>query len=51
MILYDVWQMVNLTLRSEECQAAATSEKVVKGYNVTMPFMLTTFFAHLTGGI
>jgi len=47
MILYNLWQTVNLTLRSEERQGVATGEKEVKGYRITMPFMVTIFFAHL----
>jgi len=51
MILYNLWQTVNLLLRSEDRRGSATGEKEVRGYRVTMPFMVTIFCAHLNGRI
>ncbi len=48
MILYNLWQAVNIMLRGEQ-QRGEMKER--KGYRVTMPFMVTIFGAHLNGRI
>jgi Transposase DDE domain len=48
MILYNLWQAINLMLRSED---RSTRDEKEKGYRVTMPFMVTIFYAHLNGRI
>ena len=48
MILYNLWQAVNVMLRTEE-HHDPTEER--EGYRVTMPFMVTLFCAHLNGRI
>jgi hypothetical protein len=50
MILYNLWQAINLMLRSEDRSTRDKKEKE-KGYRVTMPFMVTIFCAHLNGRI
>ena len=47
MVLYNLWQAVNLLLMAQERIVA----KKAKGYRVTMPFMVTAFGAHLSGRI
>lgn len=44
MILYNLWQTVNLMLMDELEHGETTK---AKGYRVTMPFMVTVFCAHL----
>ena len=46
-VLYNLWQAVNLLLMAQERIVA----KKAKGYRVTMPFMVTAFGAHLSGRI
>jgi len=46
MILYNLWQTINLILRDED-RSAGDKDKKEKGYRVTMPFMVTIFCAHL----
>ncbi len=48
MILYNLWQAINLMLRGEQ-HHGETKEK--KGYRVTMPFMVAIFGARLNGRI
>ena len=42
MILYNLWQLVNILLI-----ATKDGEKITAGYRVTMPFMITVLCAHL----
>ena len=52
MILYNLWQAINITLRAdddEEDMADGRNEN--DGYRVTMPFMVTIFCAHLGGRV
>jgi IS4 transposase len=51
MILYNLWQAVNLMLRTEDHREATIDEEEAKRYKVTMPFMVTIFSAHLNGRI
>jgi hypothetical protein len=44
MILYNLWQAINLMLRNED---RSTRDEKEKGYRVTIPFMVTIFYAHL----
>ncbi len=48
MVLYNLWQAVNLMLRTEE-HHGETEKK--EEYRVTIPFMVTIFCAHLNGRI
>jgi Transposase DDE domain len=48
MILYNLWQTINLMLKGED---RTTRDEKEKGYRVTMPFMVTVFCAHLNGRI
>ncbi|MBI2937636.1 MAG: hypothetical protein HYY22_05465 [Thaumarchaeota archaeon] len=43
MILYNLWQLVNIMLIATE------KEGMTGGYRVTMPFMITVLCAHLNG--
>ena len=43
MVLYNLWQAVNMTL------AAGSARRRTDGYRVTMPFMVTVLCAHLNG--
>jgi hypothetical protein len=49
MILYNLWQAINLTLRADE--ETADDGKQENGYRVTMPFMVTIFCAYLNGRV
>ncbi len=49
MILYNLWQAINLMLRGGQQQRGHSGTK--KGYRVTMPFMVTILGAHLSGRI
>jgi hypothetical protein len=51
MILYNLWQAVNLMLRTEDHRETTIDEEEAKRYKVTMPFMVTIFSAHLNGRI
>jgi len=42
MILYNIWQLVNILLIDTK-----DGEKMTAGYRVTMPFMITVLCAHL----
>ena len=42
MILYNLWQLVNMMLATED-------ERMTDGYQVTMPFMISALCAHLNG--
>jgi hypothetical protein len=48
MILYNLWQAINLILSSEDRNTRGEKER---GYRVTMPFMVTIFYDHLNGRI
>lgn len=50
MILYNLWQAINLTLTGGERPRRTTGKKK-DGYRITMPFMVTIFCAHLNGRI
>jgi len=45
MILYNVWQMINMMLMMESQEGPSTKGR----YRVTVPFMVTIFCAHLNG--
>ena len=47
MILYNLWQTVNLMLKNEDRSTRDKDEKKEKGYRITIPFMVTIFCAHL----
>jgi len=49
MILYNLWQAVNLMLRRGEQHHDGETKR--NGYRVTMPFMVSAFCAHLNGRI
>ena len=51
MILYNLWQAINLMLRADEGTTDDRRKKEENGYRVTMPFMVTIFCAHLNGRI
>ena len=44
LMAYNLWQTINLMLRNED---RSTKDEKEKGYRVTMPFMVTIFYAHL----
>lgn len=46
MILYNIWQIVNMMLRAE---GEHQEDGQRKGYRVTVPFMVTVLCAHLNG--
>lgn len=50
MVLYNIWQAINLMLRAQGCGGTMTDGEQ-KRYRVTMPFMVTIFCAHLNGRI
>ena len=50
MILYNVWQAINLTLSAQSRHGAPETTKE-NGYRVTMPLMVTIACAHLSGRI
>jgi len=43
MVLYNIWQLVNMMLATEG------EKRRTEGYLVTMPFMVTVLGAHLNG--
>ena len=45
MILYNLWQLVNMILVDTE----NGERRMTGGYRVTMPFMITILCAHLNG--
>ena len=47
MILYNLWQTINLKLRDEDRSSTGDKNEKEKVYRVTMPFMVTIFCAHL----
>ena len=47
MILYNLWQTINLKLRDEDRSSTGDKDEKEKVYRVTMPFMVTIFCAHL----
>ena len=49
MILYNLWQAINLTLAAE--RHPDRRRKKTSGYRITMPLMVTMFCAHLNGMI
>jgi len=49
MVLYNLWQAINLMLRVEVRGHRSSATK--KGYRVTMPFMVTIICAHLSGKV
>ena len=61
MILYNLWQAINLMLTTTDQEGAKKKttaaedqeqeERGGEGYRVTMPFMVTIFCAHLNGRI
>jgi hypothetical protein len=50
MILYNLWQAINLMLGADEGTADDAKEQE-NGYRVTMPFMVTIFCAYLSGRV
>lgn len=51
MVLYNLWQAVNLMFSSIGHQGRRKKKKKGGGYRVTMPFMVTVLGAHLGGRI
>jgi len=52
MILYNLWQAINIRLRADEGETTTEDGKKQKnGYRVTMPFMVTVFCAYLGGRV
>jgi hypothetical protein len=49
MILYNLWQAINITLRADEDIEDGRKEN--NEYRVTMPFMVTIFCAYLSGRV
>ncbi len=53
MILYNLWQAINITLRADDDDEGIADgrKKKKNGYRVTMPFMVTIFCAYLSGRV
>jgi len=48
MILYNLWQAINLMLMADQQRGTTTT---TQGYRVTIPLMVTVFCAHLSGRV
>jgi Transposase DDE domain len=51
MILYNLWQAINITLTAGTHPDMSKKEKKRDAYRITMPLMVTIFCAHLNGRI